>query len=268
MRILARRVFDGIASGKVAKSTTPLSFLGELDSNTGKVENPLSELNGRTVAGMILVFPEAKGSTVGPYVLYGAWKRGVAPAGVVVRKADAIVASAAVLAKLPCVAGVDIENLADGDEVTVNGTEGFVDLPKVEENNVVTAILQNKKGEILLLKRSDKVRTFRGKWAGVSGYIERNSPLEQAYVEIEEELGLPRGDISLAREGAVVYARDGEQGFTVHPFLFRTTRDEVRLDREHVELAWIDPKQLAKYPSVPALDKVWANLSAASSPTV
>jgi hypothetical protein len=252
----------------VAKSTTPLSFLGELDTNTGKVDNPLSELNGRSVAGKILVFPEAKGSTVGPYVLYGAWKRGVAPAGVVVRKADAIVASAAVLAKLPCVAGVDIENIVDGDEVMVNGTEGFVEIPQVKENQVVTSILQNKKGEILLLKRSDRVGTFKGKWSGVSGYIENRKPLEQAYVEIEEELGLHRADLSLAKEGATVYARQGDQGFVVHPFLFRTSRVDVRLDWENVEHAWIDPKDLAKYPAVPALDRVWANLSAASSHTV
>jgi len=251
----------------VAKSSTPLSFLGELDAGTGKVDNPLSELNGRSVAGRILVFPEAKGSTVGPYVLYGARKRGVAPSGVIVRKADAIVASAAVLAKLPCISGVDIENLVDGEEVTVNGTEGFVEIPQVEENQVVTSILQNKKGEILLLRRSDKVGTFKGRWAGVSGYIEKKKPLEQAYVEIEEEIGFHREDLSLVREGPIVYTRQGELGFAVHPFLFRTHRDDVHLDWEHVELAWIDPGQLTKYATVPALDKVWACLSAPSSPS-
>jgi hypothetical protein len=261
VRILARRVTDGVVKGAVAKSSVPLSFLGELNPDTGKIDNPQSELHGRSVAGKILVFPEARGSTVGPYVLYGAKKRDVAPLGIIVRKADAIIASSAVLAGLPCVTDVDPKNLVDGEEVTLNGTEAWVDIPAAEEIHVVTAILQNAKGEILLLKRSDKVRTFQGRWAGVSGYMEQVSPLEQAYKEIEEEVGLPPEDLTLRNEGPLVFAREGKLGFVVHSFLFRTDTDAVKLNWENTEFVWIMPSDLPRYETVQALETVWAGLS-------
>ena len=52
---------------------------------------------------------------------------------------------------------------------------------------VVTNFLRYR-GKILLLQRSSKVRTHRGKWAGVSGYIEGDEdPAERAIIEIKEE---------------------------------------------------------------------------------
>lgn len=261
VRILARKVCEGVARGKVAKSSVPLSFLGEMDSATGKIENAQSELHGRVVAGTILAFPEARGSTVGPYVLYGARKNGVAPAALVVAKADAIVASAAVLAGTPCITSVQMEALLDGDEAVVNATEGYLDLPEVTDTPVVTVMLVNPKGELLILKRSQRVGSFQGHWAGVSGYLEERSPLEQALLELEEETGLGRGELQLVTEGPLIYARDGARGFTVHPFLFRCTREDIRIDWEHTEFKWIDPKELGKYPTPPGLGRVWAALA-------
>lgn len=255
MRIHARRVSDGIVRGKVAKSTAPLSFLGELDANTGKVENPQSELNGRSVTGTVLVFPEARGSTVGPYVLYGAAKRGTAPLAMVVGKADAIVASAAVLANLPCVSGVDVAMLHDGEEVIVNGAEGSIEIPHVEENRVVTSLLQNEKGQVLLLKQPGTVRTYEGKWGGISGRLEDRDPVAQAYEVVEAALGLRREDLSPVGKGAVAYAREGGQGFVIHAYLFRTSRGDLRAAKGYSELAWVDPLQRAQYPAVAGLDR-------------
>ena len=39
------------------------------------------------------------------------------------------------------------------------------------ERRVVTCFLMHQ-GKLLVLRRSAKVRTYQGKWAGVSGYIE------------------------------------------------------------------------------------------------
>ena len=51
---------------------------------------------------------------------------------------------------------------------------------------------------ILILKRSDKVRTHRNKWAGVSGYIESGETAEEtAMKEIREETGLQEKNIKL-----------------------------------------------------------------------
>ena len=56
---------------------------------------------------------------------------------------------------------------------------------------------------ILLLKRSEKVRSYQEHWAVVSGGIEAGeSPEACSRREIEEETGLGKKDISLIRTGA------------------------------------------------------------------
>jgi len=56
----------------------------------------------------------------------------------------------------------------------------------MNKKNIVTSFLF-KDGKVLLLKRSNKVGSFRGKWAGISGYIENETSLEAALREIKEE---------------------------------------------------------------------------------
>ena len=266
MILHGRKVVGGDVTGPVAKSTSPLSFLGEIDPRTGMVENPSSELNGRSVAGTVLTFPEARGSTVGPYVLYGAKKRGVAPVAMVVHNADAIVASAAVLARIPCVDSIPLDLLEDGDQVHVRGDAGIVEVPSVQEVHVVTSILRNREGKVLLLRRSDRVGSFRGRWAGVSGFVEASSPEEQAYQEIQEETGIARETLVPVSQGDLVRSRDGGRVFVVHPFLFDCGSPEVRLDWEHTECRWIAPRDLSQFATVPKLDQVFRSLGIDTTP--
>ena len=69
----------------------------------------------------------------------------------------------------------------------------------LQEKRVVTCFLESD-GEILILRRSEQVGTYQGRWAGVSGYIETNAD-EQALVEIEEETSLCREDFELIKRG-------------------------------------------------------------------
>ncbi|MDI6708290.1 MAG: NUDIX pyrophosphatase [Candidatus Thermoplasmatota archaeon] len=108
-----------------------------------------------------------------------------------------------------------------------------------------------KDNKILILKRSDSVRTYKGKWATVSGYIESNEePFETAIKEIEEEIGLKESDVALVREGNLIYVDDD---WVVHPYLFKTSSDKIKTDWEHVEYKWIKPKELKNYDTVPKL---------------
>ena len=55
---------------------------------------------------------------------------------------------------------------------------------------IVTSFLRYN-DKILLLKRSEKVRTMKGLWSGISGIIENNeSPINRAKIEIFEEAGI------------------------------------------------------------------------------
>jgi len=121
-------------------------------------------------------------------------------------------------------------------------------------NPVVTCFLQSH-GKILLLRRSNEVRTYQGKWAAVSGYVE-DTPDRQAYIEIAEETGLTVRDITLARKGKPLNYTDHDLRikWEIHPYLFRADKTVViKLDREHVEYKWIEPEKIDDYDTVPKL---------------
>ena len=120
--------------------------------------------------------------------------------------------------------------------------------------HVVTCfLLYNER--ILILKRSDKVRTHKGKWAGVSGYIEPGeTPEETAVKEIREETGLQEDDVELVRKGEPIHVQDGSHVWVVHPYLFRTETDKIIIDWEHTEYCWISPDELKDFDFVVFLD--------------
>ncbi len=126
-------------------------------------------------------------------------------------------------------------------------------------SEVVTAFLIHD-GRILVLRRSDKVGTYRGCWAAVSGYLEQapleQAPLDQAYTELDEETGLGRDDVELLKEGdpLLVYDRDNDRTWRVHPFLFEVKdSSRIRLDWEHVDRRWIWPGEIDGLDTVPGL---------------
>jgi len=167
---------------------------------------------------------------------------------------------------VPVVAGIDADVLREGETVEVNGSKGTVAISGVEEVRVVTALLERDDGRILLLERSNRVGSFQGRWAGVSGYLEDPTPLDQVYREVGEELGLGRDSLRLAAEGVPILARDGARVFVVYPFRFRALSTEIRLDWEHVRAEWVDPSEIRRRPTVPKLDRVWEAVRAAGPP--
>jgi len=124
---------------------------------------------------------------------------------------------------------------------------------------VVTSFIRHR-GKILLLRRSEKVGTYKGKWAGVSGYLEEPTPLAQALREINEETGLTSSQVTLVSSGKPMEVPDRKLGFCwlVHPFLFETGEPEkIRLDWEHVEMKWVEPAALRQLPTVPRLAEAY-----------
>ncbi|NUB89871.1 NUDIX domain-containing protein [Haloterrigena sp. SYSU A121-1] len=107
--------------------------------------------------------------------------------------------------------------------------------------HVVTAFLRNR-GDVLLLRRSDAVGTYRGQWGGVSGFAE-GQPDEQVLVEIREETGLEAADVSLVRSGRPVEFEDADLGreWVVHPYLFDCETREIELSEEHDAVEWVAP---------------------------
>lgn len=131
--------------------------------------------------------------------------------------------------------------------------------------NVVTAFLLDARDRLLLLKRSENVRTYPGAWAAVSGYQETVDPLLQAERELRQETGLDTAEIELVRKGTPLAVDDPEKDnyWRVHPFRFRhpEAQPAVALNEEHVQYEWIGPERLADYETVPELEPAWESTS-------
>jgi ribose 1,5-bisphosphate isomerase len=125
----------------------------------------------------------------------------------------------------------------------------------LQHRHVVTAFIQTGQ-KILLLRRSSKVGTYRGRWAAVSGYLEGDeTPAQRAMTEIREETGLTSEQVTLVRSGEILRAYDENNDvvWVVHPFLFEAKESTVRLDWEHMEFEWVEPDALRVYETVPKL---------------
>ena len=130
--------------------------------------------------------------------------------------------------------------------------------------DVVTCFLWHQ-GRILVLRRSQRVGSHRGRWAGVSGSIEgAATPYQQALREIREETGLAPEDVRLLRQGEPLEVPDPENNvlWRVHPFLFQIEDPAgVRLDWEHVASRWIEPGELDCLDTVPMLRETWQRVA-------
>lgn len=118
---------------------------------------------------------------------------------------------------------------------------------------IAAAIVRRPDGRVLLLKRAASRTTNPNKWCFVTGYIEENeSPREAAQRELHEELGI---DASPVRPGDVVVVNTAEgDTLRIYPYLFEVDVPEVKLEREHVAYAWIEPEQVTEYDIVQQLD--------------
>ncbi len=122
-----RTIYPGNVEGEAIVSREPIGFYGGIDAKTGEVIEKGHELEGQNVKDKVLVFPMGKGSTVGSYVIYGLKKNGVAPRAIVNKETETIVATGVILAGIPCVDGIDIEQIKSGDKLKVNADEGTVE---------------------------------------------------------------------------------------------------------------------------------------------
>jgi predicted aconitase with swiveling domain len=128
VEIRCHKVARGCATGPALATREPISFLGNVDPETGLVVDPGHELYGRCIAGRVLIFPGGKGSTVGSYVLYQLKKKGLAPAAMMNLRSEPIVAVGAIISGIPLVDRIpeDLLSLPEGKTVTVNAERELV----------------------------------------------------------------------------------------------------------------------------------------------
>ena len=118
-QLKGRIIFKGKAEAEALVTTMPISFYGGVDPNTGVVIEKGHELQGISVKDKVLVFPQGKGSTVGSYTLYRMKKNGTAPAAMINKECETIVAVGAIISEIPTVDKIDITKIQTGNKIHV-----------------------------------------------------------------------------------------------------------------------------------------------------
>ncbi|MFP4655707.1 MAG: DUF126 domain-containing protein [Methanohalobium sp.] len=127
--INCRTISGGVAEGEVLITSDTISFLGNVDPETGIVVEPSHELFNKSIKGKVLIFPHGKGSTVGSYVLYQLSKNNVAPAAMINIESEPIVAVGAIISGIPLVDKLGSDPytyLTNGTLVKVDGDNSYI----------------------------------------------------------------------------------------------------------------------------------------------
>lgn len=133
----------------------------------------------------------------------------------------------------------------------------------MRSTKIVTSFITSN-GKFLILRRSQKVKSMRGLWAGISGIIEKNEePLQRAMIEIFEELGINHDQIELLKAGEKIRVASPQyknHEWEIFPFLFKANNPEIKLNWENSEFKWIEANQIKDYKTVPNLENVLLSL--------
>lgn len=133
----------------------------------------------------------------------------------------------------------------------------------MRSTKIVTSFIRDNE-KLLILKRSDEVKTMKGLWAGISGIIEKNEePLKRAKIEIFEEAGITEDEITLvksAEEMRINSPQYQNHEWEIFPFLFEAKNPTIKLNWENSDFKWIEIDELKNYETVPSLEKVLFNL--------
>ncbi len=133
----------------------------------------------------------------------------------------------------------------------------------MRSTRIVTSFIKDN-DRFLLLKRSNKVKTMKGLWAGVSGIIEGDEePLKRAKIEIFEELGITEDKIKFLKSSVEMKINSPQyenHEWEIFPFLFEVKNPNIKLNWENSEYRWITKNEIKNYETVPSIEKVLFSL--------
>ncbi len=118
-------------SGPAIVSAQGFGVRYDLNPETGIISNREHDLYGESVAGRILVFTKPKGGVAASWSLADLNARGMAPLGIVFRRASPIFAQGALFAGLTLIHDLDDDPCAlikSGDELTLRPGQGRIEI--------------------------------------------------------------------------------------------------------------------------------------------
>lgn len=135
MKLIGRSIYSGAVKGEALVTSQAISFFGGIDPETGMVVERGHELEGQCITGKVLVFPTGKGSTVGSYTLYRLKHNGQAPLAILNAECETITAVGCIIAEIPCVDQLPIQDITNGSLVSVEGEQVTIDLTTIDQSN-------------------------------------------------------------------------------------------------------------------------------------
>lgn len=122
---------------------------------------------------------------------------------------------------------------------------------------LVVGIVAVRGNRLLLVKRSQNVSFYPGKWNWLSGFIDEAKPLRDfVEQELEEETGITSDNVHDMRFTSRVEITDEALGKTwlIYPVIVRVSADvEPELDWEAEDFAWVAPGEIDRYETVPGV---------------
>jgi len=131
---------------------------------------------------------------------------------------------------------------------------------RADRTPVVTCFLRSD-AEVLLVRRSEAVSSYAGRWGGVAGHVEPGpgedgdpdrDAIDAARAEIEEETGLLDA-CALIRGGDPLVVDPDHGEWLAHPFLFDCDDRSVETDGKSVDHEWVVPTEILGRETVPDL---------------
>lgn len=132
-RFSCHKISEGKAQSDAIISKDRIMFY-QVRPEDGRMEEKNHCLEGRIIAGKILIFPGGKGSSVVQQDgLYHLDRFHNMPAALIVQNPDPVLVAGAIIMEIPMVDRLPpefYEAVRDGDTVAVNADEGYVEILK------------------------------------------------------------------------------------------------------------------------------------------
>ncbi len=123
------KIAEGVASGEALISNDDICFY-MIDPETGIVIEKGHELEGRSVAGSVLIFPSGKGSSVVQTDgLYQLQLHGNAPKAMIIKHADTVLVASAIIIGIPLVnklPDIFYETVDNGCSIDIDANQNTV----------------------------------------------------------------------------------------------------------------------------------------------
>ena len=133
MDIKCRKISEGKAEGEVIVSKDSVCFY-LVEPETGVVVEKNHDLEGKSIAGKILVMPSGKGSSVVQADgLYKLSQNDKAPKAMIIEHADTVLVSGAIVMEIPMVFKVGREfydTIKNGDVIELDSDAGVIRIKK------------------------------------------------------------------------------------------------------------------------------------------